>query len=173
MDRLMTQTRPEELGQDELEFATFHEGYVSRYIQLADAKAGTALVVTAGTLGYLLGQTAFVSAILFKSGCGTLLLAVITGLLLAGSASLSFIVIAPRGSKPGAGLVYWGDVARRSPADFIDAVRAAGPDGIARERLTHAHAIAKVCQRKYEWLRGALALGAAGMAAALACRMIL
>jgi hypothetical protein len=167
----MTRSTPPLLGPAELEFATFHEGYVSRYIQLADAKAGTALVVTVGTLGFLFGQDTFVAALQLRSHSLLIVLTYLAGLLLAVSSALSFHVIAPRGSKPGAGLVYFGDVARRSAAEFVDEVRSAGVDGIARERLEHAHAIAGICCRKYLWLRCALVSGALGLVAALVWRL--
>jgi hypothetical protein len=171
MDHAMTQTpNPPPLGAPELEFATFHEGYVSRYIQLADAKAGTALVVTGGVLGYLLGQDGFVAELTLRSGYWEAALAIAAGLALAVSAVLCFAVIAPRGSKPGTSLVYFGDVARRQTADFVDAVRTAGVDGLVRERLGHTHAISGICRRKYGLLRVALGSGAAGLVAALVWR---
>ena len=36
-----------------LAFADFHEGYLSRYIALADTKAGVALTINAGLLGFM------------------------------------------------------------------------------------------------------------------------
>ena len=119
-------TTPAPLGETELEFATFHEGYVSRYIQLADAKAGTALVVTAGTLGYFLGQDAFVAALRLQGPSILRPLAYASGALLALSAIMAFATIAPRGSKAGTGLVYWNDVAARTKERFIEDVRGAG-----------------------------------------------
>jgi hypothetical protein len=162
---------PPPLSNAELEFATFHEGYVSRYIQLADAKAGTALLVSAGTLGYLLGQEQFVASLALRSGWFEAALALAAGLCLAVSGALSFAVIAPRGSKPGTSLVYFGDVARRQAGEFIDAVRSAGGDGLARERLAHTHALSGICRLKYMLLRWALGLGAAGLVAALVWRL--
>ena len=164
-------TTPAPLGEEELEFATFHEGYVSRYIQLADAKAGTALVVTAGTLGYFLGQDAFVAALQLHGPCIPRALAYASGALLALSAILAFATIAPRGSKSGTGLVYWNDVAARTTDRFIEDVRCAGTDKLVRERLAHAHTIAGICARKYRCLRAALGTGAVGLAAALAFRL--
>ena len=172
MDDHMTRCKPPPPGAIETEFATFHEGYVSRYIQLADAKAGTALVITAGTLGYLLGQDAFVAALAFRSNSWLALLAYLGGLPLAVSSALFFHVIAPRGSKPGKGLVYFDDVARRSAGEFVDAVRSAGAEDLARERLEHAHAIAGVCRRKYIWLRRAMFSAGLGLVAALVWRMV-
>lgn len=165
--------RPEALGPRELEFATFHEGYISRYIQLADAKAGSALVVVAATLGYLLGTDKFVSAISFEASSSRSILAAVTLLSLAASGCLSFFVIAPRGTRPRRSLVYWSDVARIPVAEFVEAVQSEGADGIARERLEHAHAIAGICARKYRWLRVALIVGAVGVAGSLVCRMVL
>ena len=168
----MTRSTPSPPGAPETEFATFHEAYVSRYIQLADAKAGTALVITAGTLGYLLGQDAFVAALAFHSNGWLAVLAYLGGLPLAASSALFFYVIAPRGSKPGKSLVYFDDVARRSAADFVDAIRSVSAEDLARERLKHAHAIAHVCRRKYIWLRRAMFSGALGLVAALVWRMV-
>lgn len=148
-----TRAKSSKLGQLELEFATFHEGYVSRYIQLADAKAGTALIIIATTLGYLLSIDRFVSALLLHSNCRNSALAIATTLMLTGSGCWSFFVIAPRGGSRGNSLIYWSDVARRQTRDFVDAVQAAGLEGIAREHLEHAHAIAKICDRKYRSLR--------------------
>jgi len=160
------------LGLGELEFATFHEGYLSRYIQLADAKAGTALVVTAGTLGYLLGQESFVSALKWTTGPVISGVAIASAVLLTTSSLLSFVVIAPRGSKPGASLVFWSDVARLKSTDFVDAVRAAGLDGLARERLSHSHALAGICAKKFWWLRGSLLVGGVGLVFSLAFRLV-
>lgn len=164
----MTTTQP---GTAELEFATFHEGYISRYIQLADAKAGSALVVTAGALGYLLGQETYVAALRLQSGYLEAILALVAGLCLATSAALSFGVIAPRHSKPGTSLVYFADVARRQPAEFIEAVKSAGADGLAHERLVHTHTISGICTRKYTLLRWVLSVGAGGLLAAFLWRL--
>lgn len=162
-----------ELGQLELEFAGFHEEYLSRYIQLADTKAGTALVVVAATLGYLLGLDKFVGALSLHATWPISVLAIVTSVLLGGAGAASFAVIAPRGSPPGTGLVYWEDVARRTRGQFIADVAAAGADGLARERLTHTHVLSAICRRKYQVLRAALWAGALGLSGALVCRLVI
>lgn len=156
-----------------IEFATFHEGYLSRYIQLADAKAGSVLVIVAAAIGYALGQDN-VAAALHGDGhwCRTLL-ASTTILSLATSGALAFLVIAPRTPTPGNGLVFWEDVAELQQGDFVGRVRASGQDGLARERLAHSHALAGVCRDKYLWLRRAMPFGAVGLVGAFLCRVLL
>lgn len=161
------------LGQLELEFAGFHEEYLSRYIQLADTKAGTALVVVAATLGYLLGLDKFVSALCLHGTWPTSGLAISTSILLSAAGAASFAVIAPRGTPPGNGLVYWEDVAGRSRDQFVADVGAAGTDGLAMERLRHTYILSTICRRKYRVLRAALWAGALGLCGALACRLII
>lgn len=161
------------MGQLELEFAGFHEGYLSRYIQLADTKAGTALVVVAATLGYLLGLDKFVSALCLHGTWPTSGLAIATSLLLGVAGAASFAVIAPRGSPPGNGLVYWEDVAGRTRDQFVADVGAAGADGLAKDRLRHTYVLSTICRRKYQVLRAALWAGGLGLCSALACRLIL
>lgn len=161
------------LGQLEFEFAGFHEEYLSRYIQLADTKAGTALVVVAATLGYLLGLDKFVSALCLHGTLPKSGLAIATSVLLGVAGATSFAVIAPRGSPPGSGLIYWEDVARRTRDQFVVDVGTAGADGLALARLRHTYVLSLICRRKYQVLRAALWAGALGLCGALACRLII
>jgi hypothetical protein len=55
---------PPSLEARHLEFATFHEGYLGRYITLADTKATLTFGVTAAVLGWLLSQKPFITVLL-------------------------------------------------------------------------------------------------------------
>ena len=161
------------LGPTELEFATFHEGYLSRYIQLADAKAGSVLVVVAAAIGYLLSQDRLVTILHGDVAIWRVGLLVVTLLALGGSGALAFHVIAPRQPSSGNSLIYYGDAAALSEITYIEAVHTAGPDGLARQRLAHAHALTGICRDKYRWLRRAMLVGAAGLIGAFLCRIVL
>ncbi len=156
-----------------IEFATFHEGYLSRYIQLADAKAGSVLVIVAAAIGYALGQDDVASALHWDGHWCRTLLAGITILSLATSGTLAFLVIVPRTPTLGNGLIFWDDVAKLQQGDFLERIRASGQDGIARERLAHSHALAGVCRSKYIWLRRSMPFGAVGLVGAFLCRVLL
>jgi hypothetical protein len=51
-------------------FAAFHEQYVTKYIQLADAKAGATLAVSSSAFAYLWTREAFINAVLQSTASG-------------------------------------------------------------------------------------------------------
>lgn len=153
-------------------FADFHEGYLARYIQLADAKAGTVLVAVTLVIGYMLGSGATVAVLRSPAVTWSFAATGLSLLLLIASAWCGAMVVWPRTGGVDYGLVFWARVAGMSEQDYIEAVGQAGPEGIAHERLRHCHALAGVCTAKYWWLRASFVTGAFALAAAGACRLL-
>lgn len=146
-------------AEDEHRFADFHEQYVSKYIQLADAKAGTVIVAVSVVIGYLFGSKETM-AVLHAPGMGwSFGVAFLSILLLTGSAGCAALVVWPRTGGVPHNLIFWERVAAMERQDFLDAVGQAGSADLARERLKHCHAIAATCTRKYRWLRASFVLG--------------
>ena len=156
-----------------VEFLDFHEQYLSKYIQLADAKAGAAAAALTAVLGAMLTWDPWVGALTSPALSWGFGIAVLGALLLVGGAVMTFLVIVPRRPRASEGLIAWDAVAAMSEEGFAGAVRAAGPMGLARERLGHCHALARVCRQKYRWLRWGLRTGGAGLMLALLARLAL
>lgn len=157
------------------EFCTFHENYVSRNIQLADAKAGLALVAFSGSIvlalkddGYRGAIRASLLAAWHISGTlsGTSLLGWLALLLCAAGTALAFWVIIPRldGEPLGSGIIYWGDVARRANAKtYADEIRRAPVSKVLDDRLQNLFYLSRICRRKMWLLIRSMWLGAAGV----------
>jgi hypothetical protein len=149
-------------------FAAFHEQYVTKYIQLADAKAGATFTVCSGVFAYLWTRDTFIDAVVHaRTWC---LFAVSLGalILLAAGSAMAFYVIAPRLARSGNDLVFWKSVAALPRRDSLaEAVLTSSRERLARERLHHCYDLSKVCASKYLWLRRAMITGAVGLAAAL------
>lgn len=77
----------------------------------------------------------------------------------------------PRIANGQNGLVLWDYVAPMPEASLVHAVREAGADDIASERLGQAHVLTEVCTATNLWLRLALIFGAAGIVGAFAYRL--
>ncbi|AZI35292.1 hypothetical protein NT2_17_00140 [Caenibius tardaugens NBRC 16725] len=157
------------------EFATFHEGYVRHYIQLADAKAGVGFGVISGVLAYLLGKDA-VREILWHPALSAKFGITATAILfLIVSAICAFLVIAPRlRSSPGdAGLVFFGDVGGRASGDeYVSDIASRSDSDLTAARLRHCFDVARVCTRKYALLKKSIWLALPGLALAMVTFLI-
>jgi hypothetical protein len=146
---------------DLTEFADFHQGYVSAYIQLADAKAGVVLAVSGGLIGYLLAQGSVRSAVTSAE-----LVAVVPGGALAALAlafGLAFSVIRPRRGPP-TGVVYFEAVAaHETDENYVAALKSKSAMELAEVRIEHCHALSVICSRKYRVLVGSIWAGLGGM----------
>lgn len=152
------------------EFATFHEGYVRHYIQLADAKAGVGFGIISGVLAYLLGKDAVRDVLLHPALTAKFGITLIAVLFLIASAMSAFLVIAPRlGSSPGdAGLVFFGDVAGRASGDeYVSDIASRSESDLTAARLRHCFDVARVCTRKYALLKKCIWLALPGLTLAL------
>jgi hypothetical protein len=158
------------------EFATFHEGYVRHYIQLADAKAGVGFGILSGVLAYLLGKDAVRDALLHPALTAKFGITLIALLFLIASAMSAFLVIAPRlGSSAGdAGLVFFGDVAGRTSGDeYVSDIGSRSESDLTAARLRHCFDVATVCARKYALLKKSIWLALPGLALAWVAFLIL
>jgi hypothetical protein len=140
-----------------VQFANFHDDYVTRNIVLADNKAGVLATATAGLLGFLLNQAQFRSAVAqaaFTVDGGLSRAAVIT---LALTFILAFMVIAPRIDKSADSPVNFAEVAKLpSGMAFMADLQRRGPDGITKSRILNCYDTSRVCALKYAFLRKAM-----------------
>lgn len=136
---------------EKIEFANFHEEYLSRYIALADAKAGVAITIDAGLLGFIATRSEWWIA--SKSSFAWLGALVLNGALpLVGGAVLLW-VIAPRPSSSSEGTIFWRSVrAHPDEASYIDRISNMSEDDLSRERLSHSWALSGIAQKKYNHL---------------------
>jgi hypothetical protein len=158
------------------EFATFHEGYVRHYIQLADAKAGVGFGMISGVLVYLLGKDTVRDVLLHPALTAKFGITLMAVLFLIASAMSAFLVIAPRlASSPGdAGLVFFGDVAGRASGDeYVSEVASRSESDLTASRLRHCFNVARVCTRKYALLKKSIWLALPGLTLAMVAFLIL
>lgn len=164
-ERLVSTTDPR-LDEAHSAFAEFHAGYVGSYIGLADTKAAWTFAVASGALAYMLGDEEFRRSMLGHSltWSPTSALFFATAILLLLSAAFSFLVIVPRLSTSGEGIVYFGAVAKRSSAsDYVRDIASRKAPDLAQARLKHCYDISKVCLIKYQQLKKAILFGLPGL----------
>jgi Family of unknown function (DUF5706) len=161
-------------------FCDFHEGYVSRYIQLADAKAGVTLVLLSGVLGFLVNDEGFRKALRHgpnpsSGNIDTTLwgaAVALSAILFCGLGTvLSFWVLRPRfkptaNSNNAKGVTFWGDVARYPSlgqhGSYPEAVIRSTPGDILNDRLEHSYLLSCICYAKMRLLEQSMVLGAVG-----------
>lgn len=154
-------------------FAAFHEQYVTKYIQLADAKAGATFTICSGVFAFLWTRDAFIDAVLHARAWSFFAVSLAALVLLAAGSAMAFYVIAPRLARSGNDLVFWKSVADLPLRDSMaEAVLSSSRERLARERLLHCYDLSKVCASKYRWLRRAMITGALGLAAALVATFV-
>jgi Family of unknown function (DUF5706) len=160
------------LTQSHTDFAEFQEGYVGRYITLADTKASWAFAIASGVLAYLLSKSALRAQLLDPSWTPHFVLLIPPLALLIASAT-SLLVITPRLSNSGEGLVFFGAVSKWPDASrYVEEVGRRSEAQLTELRLKHCFDVSKLCARKYGLLRKAILLGVAGLVAALSPVMI-
>jgi len=167
------------------EFCTFHEEYVSRNIQLADAKAGLVLIAFSSVIALSLRNDSFLSII--RKSAGSIwpfssfalsfeaTLAWLALLLCSVGTGISFWVIVPRlstGHSKGdpAGVTFWGDVALHKNSgggsSYVKAVRALSAQNLVDDRLDHLFQLSCISWRKMYLLPIAMWIGGVGVLAA-------
>lgn len=145
------------------EFAEFHEGYISRYIELADTKAAWAFAIASGSIAYIVGSE--LPGFLAIPWSLRWISFIVTVALFLASATYSFLVIAPRLGSSGETVVYFEAVAKRKSADdYVKDVASKNEAELAEARLKHCYDISRICTRKYGFLRRAALLGVPALA---------
>ncbi len=156
------------------EFAVFAHGQVREYIQLADQKAGFVFGAASAMLAFLHtqeGSTAWLAPV--QHWGLEAALTFLGSLGLAGALGFTAAVVFPRTQADSRGLLSWVAIAARTSARLYAAdVLASSTDTLRDSYLAHAYELARVCARKYRWLRWAFACAALGFGAA-AAQMIL
>jgi hypothetical protein len=151
-------------------FAEFHQTYVSGYIQFADTKAAWVFAVASGILAYVFSSRAIGMILLLPGWNIPFLLTSATVTLLVLAAAFAFLVISPRFSSSGDGIIFFSSVAKKKSAEsFIREIASMNEAALTEARLKHCYDISGVCSRKYTYLKlafwtGVLALiGTAGI----------
>lgn len=136
-----------------VQFADFHEEYVSKYIQQADAKAGAVFAAAAGVSGYFLAKEGFLEVLKSGHGPHAAFLGWATLTALVSSAFFAFGVIAPRQAKSSGDLVFWGSVGKLASASaYATALRSETKTAFVDQRISHCYDLSSVCRRKYKAL---------------------
>lgn len=147
------------------EFSEFHEGYVSRHIQLADTKASWVFALVSALLVFMVTSDDVNRLYLttYNNCIWTIFLYLIPSILLA-SAILAFLVISPNLQSPsGEGLVFFGSVAKQENSrTYLSKVSQLTDQELTSLRLQHCYDISKVCVRKYNFLKFSIWLGSVG-----------
>lgn len=153
-------TSTPQLDEAHRSFAEFHQGYVTGYIEFADTKASWVFAITAGLLAYIFSSDEIRMILVLPGWNVPSLLVAATVLLLALSAVFSFLVISPRFSRSGEGVVFFGSVAKKESADtFVRDIAAMSESALTEARLKHSYDISRICARKYGHLRVAFWTG--------------
>lgn len=147
-------------------FADFEEQYITKYIRMADAKAGATLILSGGSLAYFVNDRVFRDDLKYNFLSLEWVAAAATTVLLALSTYFAFRVIAPRTPTSGQSVVFWRDIAGHlDAAVYSQMVRSLTADQMAIARLRHVFDLSKACNAKYEVLQRAMFLGIVGILA--------
>lgn len=133
------------------EFVRFINQYLSEYIRLADTKAAVML----GTLGVLLGVLiGRLEGHQFGPDLPSLAIVLTVAALL-----VQATVIWPRtGFRRKEGLIFWENIASRDQDSYRQDVTSVGEARIMAELANQAHSLGCTADRKYRYLRWAVAL---------------
>lgn len=155
------------------DFAGFEEGYIARYIALADTKAGFVFAGASSILVYLFNKDEIRSAVLSPAWTPAYGLLSVALFFLTVAAFFAFSTIVPRVAASGDGVVFFGDVATHSSAHvYRSAVAKLSEAELSDARLIHCYDLAKVCQRKYDALRRSMCMLLPGVMAAVCVSLI-
>lgn len=165
-----TRLTPDQL----LKHATFQEQYLSKNIQLADAKAGITVVAVSGLLTYLLGNRDFRTDITDFTLSADSIVALSSTILLGLSVVVAFWVLIPRlGSSPQSE-VFWGHVSSELDSkQHWERLSGLTLENLALERISHCFDLSRVCARKFNRVTVSILLAGLGFALALAWLLIL
>jgi hypothetical protein len=144
-------------GAHHTEFASFEEGYIARYIALADTKAGFVFAGASAVIVYLFDKEEVQLLTLHPQWSPVFVLLASSFWFLSVAAVSAFGTIVPRLATSGDGVVFFGAIAKKASArDYQATVTAMTEGELAAARLVHCYDLASVCQRKYGSLRRAM-----------------
>jgi len=160
-------------------FCDFHEDYISRNIQLADAKAGLALVAFSGAVVLLLRDERFRSSVTSSlldvwpfvgAFSAEATLAWLALAMSAAATVLAFWSIKPRlwhqSSRAPLSYTFWGDVAKYprpgSKGSYAEVILALPPGALLEDRLDHEYELSRICAAKMSQLNRSMTCGASG-----------
>jgi len=147
------------------DFAKFQHEYIFLNIQAADQKAAILLAIASGLLGYVSSNKSYTSWLATGLLDTQAILAAVASAFLIISAACSLKVIWPNLTGSAKGLVYWRTVAAFSHAKgFLEKVGSKDDEALTGEILEHNFEAARVCEKKFQWLRAALWAGLIGAA---------
>jgi hypothetical protein len=170
---LQTARVPPPLEKHHTEFASFEEGYIARYIALADTKASFVFAGASAVLVYLVNNDEIRSAALNPAWTPDCALLGVALFFLSVAGLFAFSTIVPRLTASGEGIVFFGAVAAHPSArGYRAAVAKLSEAELSDARLIHCYDLAKVCQRKYCALQRSMWMLLPGVTAA-ACVSLL
>jgi len=151
------------------DYATTVHKYVREYIALADQKAAIFFAAATTFLAFLYGEhltNRWLKSVATWMFVDFLSLTATLGLMICAVACLFTVLPRRKGSKRG--IVYFGAISEyESSSEYVLDVLKKRPSDLVEEKLSHVHAIAKVCTRKYDSLLVAMWAGAVGAVSAL------
>lgn len=164
-------------AREKLEYADQQFEMVTRNIETADAKAGIVSTLVGGFLAFLAARQAEVThqATDGMNLIRGLEIAVfgISGVCLVASGLFSFSVIFPRLAVRADDLAFWGSISQFQSSElFVQKLDEASADAISDQRIRQCYDLSRVCRRKYETLRIAMAIGAVGFATGIVSMMV-
>ena len=147
------------------EFAKFQHDYITGNIAAADQKEVVILAIASGLLGYAISNPEYVGWLRTGLTGFAELLSSLSIILLVLSAACALKVLWPSLKGEPKGIVYWQSVSgQKSKSKFVADVSKCSAEELTTEILEHNFEIANVCNRKFQWLRGALWAGLLGVA---------
>jgi hypothetical protein len=158
-----------ELSKEHGQYAYFVHQYIRDFIKFADQKAAFIMAIASAILAFLIKQDAHKSLLTPIRDRGLPEWAAFSSLLLiAIAALLALLVVLPRLSSKGKGIIYWkGILLTNSSANYAAKIQTLDDDKLVRAILDHTYELAEIADRKYELLKWATWIGAIGSFAAV------
>ena len=150
------------------QFAYFLHLYIRDFIKFADQKAAFILAVASAILAFLVKQGAQKSLLAPIGNRNFSDWSAFFACLLISSASLlALLVVLPRLSGKGTGIVYWGAFLQSGGASvYKETLQRLDENRLVSAIFEHCYELAEIADRKYELLKWATWLGALGAIAA-------
>lgn len=148
-------------------FAEFVHQYIREYIRAADQKATFFFAGSTAMLAFLYRNDVsarWMKPIMEWNVLGVVSFVAMTSL--AVGALVAVMVVIPRTPGSRRGFIFWEAIAEYATArEYADDISALTAATIAQVKAEHSFELARVCRRKYKFLRCALWICAVGLAA--------
>lgn len=155
-------------------FLLNQQRYLLESTRFADQKAAFAFAFSLGSLAFLYQQRLFDG--LSSSPLEWMRLhpfPALAGIGLLASCALLMAAVLPRlwwTSDHELSLVFWDDVIQlQTPDRYLESIRRAGVDALHKELADHCFTLAKICSRKFTFVKGGMWAGAVGALLGLLC----